>query len=64
MVSIAGNLSLLSEQILGAIKSVTDNYVFLQDNAPVHLHSARSNCCSAGLSTSFLIIYIYSPVTD
>jgi len=31
------------------------NFVFQQDSAPMHLAFTESNCCSAKLSTSFLL---------
>jgi len=43
-------------KMLDAIKHVgDDSFVFQQDSAPVR--STQSNCCSAKLSTSFLLSY-------
>jgi len=44
--------------MLYAIKRFVDNnFAFQQDSAPVHMASTQSNCCSAKLSTSFLLSY-------
>jgi len=49
---------LFSQQMLGAIKHVVDdNFVFQRDTAPMHLTLTQCNCCSAKLSTSFLLSY-------